>query len=130
MRDRRAFVLDQLSQSKTFRFHVCPHHDSSSAAGLAIYFDDPETAREFAKVQGVYRLIDTGRHVYTNWESLRGKRPIHPRLDPYSWAHRTIEIGDGACPKTLQILERTCVVNMLPDLPMFAYRLAVRKMVR
>ena len=130
MRKRRTYVLDQLSKSAQFRAHVCPHHDPSSAVGLAVYFDEPEAAREFAKAPGINRLIDTGRHVYTNWESVRGKRPVHPRMDPYAWAHRSIEIRPDSCPRTLEILERTCTINLLPDLPMSAYKMAVRRMVR
>lgn len=130
LRERRAYVLDQLSGSRHFSFHVCPHHDPASAVGLALYFDEADTAREFGTVQGISRLIDTGRHVYTNWESVRGKRPVHPGLDPYAWAHRSVEIGPDSCPRTLEILQRTCTINLLPDLPMSAYKLAVRRMVR
>ena len=130
MRARRREVLDRLSHSRTFTFHVCPHHDPSSAVGLAVYFDDPDAASGFASVPGISRLIDTGRHVYTNWESIRGKRPVHDKLDPYAWAHRSIDVGPDACPSTLEILRRTCVINLLPDLPTTAYRIAVRRMVR
>jgi dTDP-4-amino-4,6-dideoxygalactose transaminase len=130
MRARRAEALDRLSTSTSFTFRVCPHHDPSAAVGLVVYFDEPEAARAFATVPGISRLIDTGRHVYTNWESVRGKRPIHPALDPYKWAHRPVEIGPDTCPKTLAILERTCTINLAPDLPTAAYRLALRKMVR
>ncbi|MFN7983328.1 MAG: DegT/DnrJ/EryC1/StrS family aminotransferase [Vicinamibacterales bacterium] len=130
MRRRRSEVLEQLAKSKTFRFHVCPHHDASSAVGLAVYFDDIEMAKEFAKATGVNRLIDTGRHVYTNWESLRGKVAQHPRLDPFAWANRPIDYPANSCPQTLDILERTCTINLLPDLPSSAYRMAVKRMVR
>jgi dTDP-4-amino-4,6-dideoxygalactose transaminase len=130
-RQRRAYVLDQLSRSRNFTFQVCPHHDPASAVGLAVYFDQPEAAREFATVLGITRLIDTGRHVYTNWEALIGRHPAHPALDPYAWAHRPIErVGPDTCPQTLAILERTCMINLLPDLPTPAYRMAVRRMVR
>jgi dTDP-4-amino-4,6-dideoxygalactose transaminase len=130
MRERRAYVLNQLSRSARFKFQLCPHHDPSSAVGLAVYFDEPEAAREFAKAPGINRLIDTGRHVYTNWESVRSRHPSHPRMDPYAWAHRSIEIRPDSCPRTLEILERTCTINLLPDLPMSAYKLAVQRMVR
>jgi dTDP-4-amino-4,6-dideoxygalactose transaminase len=130
LRERRAYALDRLSGSRSFTFTVCPHHDAPSAVGLAVYFDDVEAAREFATLPGISRLIDTGRHVYTNWESIRGKQPTHPKLDPYVWAHRPIDIGPDTCPRTLDILERTCTINLVPDLPASAYKVAVRRMVR
>ena len=130
MRRRRAEAIERLSRSKSFSINVCPHHDPATAVGLAVRFDDAETARAFASVPGINRLIDTGRHVYTNWESVRGKRPVHPALDPYAWAHRDIEFGPDTCPKTLDILARTCTINLVPDLPTPAYRLALQRMVR
>jgi dTDP-4-amino-4,6-dideoxygalactose transaminase len=130
MRARRGHVLDQLSRSRTFTARICPHHDASTAVGLAVYFDEPEIALEFAAVKGISRLIDTGRHVYTNWQSIRGKRPIHPALDPHAWAHRSIDMGQDSCPKTLEILARTCAIHLAPELPQPAYRMAVRRMVR
>lgn len=130
MRARRIEALDRLRKCNSFKFRACPHHDPSSAVGLAVQFDDPDEAREFATVPGIKRLIDTGGHVYTNWESIRGRRPIHPALDPYKWTHSPVEIGPDSCPKTLEILARTCMINLVPELPTPAYRLALRKMVR
>jgi len=128
MRERREYVLDQLSRSARYEFRVCPHHDPSSAVGLAVCFDEVDAAREFASVPGINRLIETGRHLYPNWESVIGRHPAHPKMDPYAWAHRPIEIRPDSCPRTLEILERTCSINLLPDLPMAAYKLAVRRM--
>ena len=79
--------------------------------------------------KGVVRLIETGRHVYTNWESVLGRRSAHPKLDPYAWVGRADPITAETCPKTLDILARTCSVQLLPDIPMPAYRLVVRRMV-
>ena len=130
MRARRAEAIERLSRSRRFPIRVCPHHDPSTAVGLVVEFDDTTTASEFASVPGIGRLIDTGRHVYTNWESIRGKRPIHPALDPYTWAHRPVEFGADSCPRTLDILARTCSIHLAPELPTAAYRLALRRMVR
>ena len=57
MRRRRTEVLETaVAKSKTFRFRVCPHHDASSAVGLAVYFDDIEMAKGIPR-----RLASTGR---------------------------------------------------------------------
>lgn len=103
-----------------------PHHDPAWAAGLAVTFDGPDgeaDAVAFAARRGVRRLSDTGRHVYTNWRSIRARNPVHPRADPYREAAREIDYGPDACPATLDILARTCVVDLSPEMPTPAFRL-------
>lgn len=124
---RRRAALEELERSR-FRFGVSPHHSPDEAAALALYFDDPEEASAFARARGAMRLIDTGRHVYTNWQSVIAKRAQNPKLDPYAWAPRAHEIDEHTCPETLKILARTCTVSVAPDLPMPAYRWAIRRM--
>src|SRR5690606_40985606 len=82
---------------------VAPHNDPESAVGLAVTFDDPERARAFGSVRGISRLIDTGRHVYSNWQSVLAKRTAHPKLNPYSWAQREVDLNAECCPRTLEI---------------------------
>ena len=126
-RERREFLLEQLEASLP-SFTVNPHHDESDAAGLAISFDDTDAAQAFGERKGARRLIDTGRHVYTNWQPILAKRSFDPRLDPYAWAHRSIDHEPDECPVTLDILSRTCTVELAPELPTPAFRLAVRQL--
>jgi len=126
-RERRQFVLEQLHESLP-SFTVNPHHDESDATGLAISFDDPDAARSFGDRKGARRLIDTGRHVYTNWQPILAKRSFDPRFDPYAWAHRSFDDEADACPATLDILARSCTVELAPELPTPAFRLAVRQL--
>ena len=103
----------------------------TQAVGLTVSFDDPEEAAAFASARGVSRLIDTGRHVYTNWQSIISRRTAHPGLDPYKWAeHDGAEITADTCPQTLEVLARTCNINLMPELPMPAFRAVVRLMAR
>jgi dTDP-4-amino-4,6-dideoxygalactose transaminase len=127
-RERREFLIDELRESGRSGFAISPHHDPAEAAGLALLFDDPQEAKAFGDIKGARRLIDTGRHVYTNWQSINAQRPVHPLLDPYAWAHRPIEYAPDACPATLDILSRSCTVELAPELPMPAFRAATRAM--
>jgi dTDP-4-amino-4,6-dideoxygalactose transaminase len=127
-RAQRRIVVGRLGPRSRARLEVSPHHDPESAAGVSFHFDNPDAARNFAKAPGVSRLIDTGRHVYTNWESVLARRSWHPKLDPYAWAQRPVEAP--SCPQTLDILARTCSIKLLPDLPPMMYRGAVELMVR
>jgi dTDP-4-amino-4,6-dideoxygalactose transaminase len=124
-RAQRRVVIDRLTS-----LNASPHNDPEAAAGVTFHFDDPEQAAAFAKAPGVNRLIDTGRHVYTNWKSVLAKRTAHPKLNPYQWAHRDVEIGPDSCPRTLEILARTCNIKLLPEIPTIAYRIAVELMAR
>jgi dTDP-4-amino-4,6-dideoxygalactose transaminase len=129
-RQRRELLVEGLKNSSLSGFTVSPHNDEPNAAGLAILFDDPRAAEAFGERKGARRLIDTGRHVYTNWQSILAKRSFDPRLDPYSWAHRAIEYQRDDCPATLDILQRTCTIETAPELPTPAFRLAVMQLLR
>jgi len=121
-RNRRRYWLDKLAGPFGNRIKVSPHHDPESAVALTVYFDDPEEARTFGSQRGIARLFDTGRHVYTNWESIRSGVTTHPRMDPYTWAPRDVRIREDSCPTTLEILKRTCEIRFFPEVPMIAYR--------
>jgi dTDP-4-amino-4,6-dideoxygalactose transaminase len=126
-RRRRQMVLDALA-STSWQFSISPHHDPADAVGLALSFDDPEEARRFGEVKGARRLIDTGRHLYPNWQSITSKQPSDPRRDPYASAARAIDYPPDACPETLEILARTCAVEVAPELPTAAFRVVLRRM--
>jgi dTDP-4-amino-4,6-dideoxygalactose transaminase len=121
-RKRRQYWLDKLSGRFGERIKVSPHNDPDSAVALTVFFDDPEEAQAFGSQRGVARLYDTGRHVYTNWESIRSGVTAHPGMDPYSWASREVRIREDSCPTTLEILKRTCEIKFFPEVPMMVYR--------
>lgn len=115
--DRRAMILDKLSARDDAQ--VCPHNDVESAVGLAVSFATAEEAEHFAQARGVNRLIDTDRHIYSNWTSILEQRTFDERRNP--WADRDIDYAN-CCPQTLEILGRTCSVSVDPDIPMAAMR--------
>jgi hypothetical protein len=101
------------------------HNDQSNAVGLTVTFDRPEDAKAFAAQRGVERLIDTGRHVYTNWIPIIAQ---HDRMNPYKWANRQITYLAEMCSKTLQILERTCRDFLGARFPLPLVRMKARKL--
>jgi len=121
--ERRAMIISALETRPDVT--VTPHHDPSAAVSLAVRFDDPEAASTFASARGVNRLIDTGRHVYSNWQSILGRRCFDERANV--WRGRDIDYVD-ACPATTAILERTCSVSVDPDIPMPIMRRVARAM--
>lgn len=126
--ERRRAIVETLAGGSGFR--VSPHNDPPNAIGMTIVFEDPERARACASVPGVHRLIDTGRHVYTNWLSILGKASFDARMDPYQWANRPIEHDSESCPTTLDILERTCSISVDPQVPMPVVRHLAARLAR
>jgi len=114
---RRAMMLDAFGDRVGLA--VSPHHDASNAVGLTVSFDDPAEAEHFAQARGVNRLIDTGRHVYSNWQPIMEQRTVDARRNP--WTESSVEYVES-CPNTIRILERTCSVTLDPDVPMPAMK--------
>lgn len=106
LRKQREIAAGVLSRSR--RFSVVRSNDEASAVGLAIIFETSDEAAAFkASRHEVGRLIDSGRHVYTNWEPLLEQRSFHPGMNPFKWARRKIEYSKDMCAKTLEILSRS-----------------------
>lgn len=125
---RRTMVLDRIAELGRNDVRASPHHDEGSAIGVAVVFDRVEDAQAFGETKGVRRLADTGRHNYTNWVSIRSGAHHHKALDPLQWVDSTPDYSDTSCPQTLDVLERTCTVELAPEIPEPAFKLLVRRL--
>ncbi len=124
----RQIVLRELARLPQAGWSVSPHHDENAAVNLTIKFDDPNKARAFASARGMNRMIDTGRHVYTNWSPILARRTAHPKSNPYRDRPHEEALSEHTCPKTLAILKQTCSISMLPELPSLPYRFLMRRL--
>lgn len=127
-RRRRRYFLNAMKRSKLVGWSVARHHDPSEAVGLVIRFDDEAEAAEFGSRRGIVRLIDSGRHVYSNWEPLLSRRSSHPRLNPYAWAEGEVGFDEASLPRTLRILRHNCVVTEFRELPEFVWKRLVTRL--
>ena len=117
LRKRHGVMTRYLSKSPKLR--ISPHNDPANAVGLTVIFDRPEDAKAFANQSGVERLIDTGRHVYTNWVPIMTQRTFHGApVNPWKWANREITYSNDMCNRTLEILARTCHVFLGARFPL------------
>jgi dTDP-4-amino-4,6-dideoxygalactose transaminase len=116
-----------LTQSDAFR--IAPHNDRPSAVSLCVTFPREEEAIAFARKRGVSRLLDNSKHVYTNWKAILYKQTFHPRLNPWEWAQRPINYSADMCPKTLDLLARTCRINLGEQYPLFVIRQLAKRLV-
>lgn len=94
---------------------VARHNDPEAAVALTVIFDEVEVATRFAREIGLLRLIDSGRHVYSNWASILGKRTFDDRVNP--WRGTEIDYVDS-CPNTTDILERSVHIATGPSSPL------------
>ncbi len=96
-----------------------PEGDCGTTLGLR--FEDEKTARKFAGSEGVHGglPIDTGKHVYINWEPVLEKMGSHhPALNPYNLPENrglNADYSRDMCLETLRILSSTVFVDMNPD---------------
>lgn len=87
----------------------------------AFQFDDEATARAFAASEGVggYLPVDTGRHLYFNWDALiEGRIGHHPAMNPLNHpdnAKLRRSFTPEACPQTDAIVRRTVFISNNPD---------------
>jgi dTDP-4-amino-4,6-dideoxygalactose transaminase len=115
LRARQAAMADALCAAPGLR--LAPNRDPDGDCGttLTLTFGSEAAARAFAARAaerapdiGVLRPIDSGRHVYTNWEPIMRQRGAHTEeLNPFRWAKRPIVYSDDMCSRSLDILART-----------------------
>jgi len=119
LRKNKKYLMDGIADLAQF----VPSNDPEGDCGttLALRFDNEEKARAFANAPGIRGTlpIDTGRHVYTNWEPIMKKRgACHPAMDPFKMeANRDIvpDYRADMCPATLDLLARSVYVGINPD---------------
>ena len=98
---------------------------------MTLLFETAEQAKDFAtRHSGVYRLIETERHVYTNWAPVLQKRSFHARMNPFDWANRDISYSPDMCAQTLAILARTCQVGIPYSMPLALVRRRSRSLLQ
>ena len=117
----RKRILEELEGTPGIFF--AKYNDPARDQGTVIpfLFESEEKARKFATSEGVggWLPIDTGRHVYINWEPIFEKRVGgHPLRNPFNHpANKGLRMDytKDMCPKTLDICSRTVFVSLYPD---------------
>lgn len=107
---RRAAIAPLFEGKRGFR--ISPHNSPENAMTLTVIFDRIDEAKRFSKETGAFRLQDNSKHVYTNWEPILSQRTFHPKMNPWNWAQRPIEYTPDMCARSLDILERTCRIDL------------------
>jgi dTDP-4-amino-4,6-dideoxygalactose transaminase len=78
-----------------------------------------EAAKAFAEAVDGTVTIDTGRHVYTEWDPILAHRGGHHRaMNPYNFAENKgcrMEYSMDMCSSSLELMRRTVYVQTHPD---------------
>lgn len=102
---------------------LAPMNDSEGDCGISVVFifESQAAAQQFAESPGVgaWLPINSGKHVFTNWEPLI-KRNVahHKRMNPYYFEENeglNADYSPEVCAKTLDICKRTAVINVSPE---------------
>lgn len=92
-------------------------HECGTHAVFA--FDTAKRAEAFAKLAGGTVAINTGRHVYTEWDPVLAHHGSHhPALNPYNLKENRAcrkEYTRDMCARSLDILSRSVFVTNHPD---------------
>lgn len=109
------------------KYQISPHNDPGNAVGLSVLFDTPDEAAAFAAKGGAQVLKDNSKHVYTNWSAVLNKQTFHPKMNPWTWANRAIEYDIDDCKRSLDILGRTCKIDLGSRLPLPLFKRRAQK---
>lgn len=136
LRARQSAMLEILEHST--RFRVSPSNEVKGDCGcvVSLLFESDDEAKAFVKEIGEkklswgYRPIDSGKHVYINWEPIMKQHGSHnPRLNPYSMARRKIAYSPDMCRRSLDIMSRSVLVSVPFSSTVAGARAMARKMV-
>ncbi|MFP4054492.1 MAG: DegT/DnrJ/EryC1/StrS family aminotransferase [Phycisphaerae bacterium] len=115
LRARKKAMLEIFASADGFE--PCPSNDIKGDCGTTIplWFASAELAdrfaRQYEKRVGLFRPIETDRHVYSNWDPILNQAVHHPHHNPWHWAKRTIKQMPDCCPATTEILSRTVCIQ-------------------
>ncbi|MBU4200408.1 MAG: hypothetical protein KKG09_01215 [Verrucomicrobia bacterium] len=121
LRRIRARFVVELKGNPGIRF--APSNDPRGDCGVVVgfQFEREAAARAFAKAEGVGGglPIDSGKHVYSNWDPiLKHRVGHHPVMNPYRMPKNKglrLNYTKNTCPRTLDILKRTVFISLHPD---------------
>ncbi|MBQ6824712.1 MAG: DegT/DnrJ/EryC1/StrS family aminotransferase [Clostridia bacterium] len=119
LRANKKYLMNALSDIAAF----IPSNDIAGDCGttVALQFKTAEQAKAFAEYEGVSgtRPIDTGKHVYKNWDCIMQKRgAFHPLMDPFKMeANKDIipDYSEDMCPVTLDLLSKVVYLSVNPN---------------
>jgi len=116
LRARKKAIYDALKGSKAYRMSPVNCRSGDCGAYSSIFLESPAARRKAQKKLeaagvGLASPIDSGIHVYSNWEPILQKKGAHhPKRNPFKTAGKTYRYSKKMCPQTTRILESTLMI--------------------
>ncbi len=133
---RRAAMRVELAKATAFRLSPCNEDAGDCGVSVPILFDAAKQAEAFLKACGGRKPfwagspINSGRHVYSNWEPILKKHgAYHPKVDPFRHARRKVTYSKDMCRRSLGLLARTVSLSVPYDLSVAEVRRAAKTLV-
>ena len=109
-----------LCQALGKKANIIPSNDADgeSAMNCTLRFESAEAALRFSQnASGVTLPINTGKHVYSNWDVIMEKRgAANPLMDPFLMqANHVPDYRPDMCQKSLDILSKCAHFGIDPD---------------
>ena len=122
MRGQRRRVVEATRHLDNLGLRLAPMHSPEHDVAAHVIYTLPsaEAAATFAAVCPSVIAGNTGRHTYVDWDQvLIGEGAGHPAMNPYNLdANRGCRrtYAKDMCPRSLDILGRTAMIPMSPEL--------------
>ena len=120
LREDKRLIREGLEGAGGFTFNRVNDPAGECAVTLSLLFATGEEAAAFVARLGEAGFaagspINSGRHVYANWEAVMQQRGASdPRRNPFRSGECEWEYTADMCPRTLDLLARTVNVSMSP----------------
>ncbi len=116
LRKNKKMLMEELKQY--FEFIPSNDADGDCSTTLTLKFNSEAEARNLAeKANGVTLPIDTGKHIYSNWDVIMNKKgAAHPLMNPFKMeANRVPDYNADMCKNSLLLLSKTAHIGINPD---------------
>lgn len=117
LRKNKKYLAEKLST----KYNVVMTNDPEGdlATHIQILADNAEMGEKIVSSGIGGLIINTGKHVYSNWESIMEKRGhLNPLMDPFKFEANKNVVPDykkDMCPKTLDLLSRAVNIAISPE---------------
>ena len=129
----RGIKVRVLSETTAIGLHPTPlnSQEYECATNVMFQFDSAARAATFAAQTGGVVAGNTGRHTYNEWDPILDHLGAHhPALDPFNLPQNKecrMAYSKDMLPRSLDILSRTVMIGLQPDLSTHKVNKLIRK---
>jgi dTDP-4-amino-4,6-dideoxygalactose transaminase len=120
LRAEKRTIVEELSGESAFTLNPVRDPQGDCATTVSLLFESADAARAFQQRLGEAGIgtacpIDSGLHVYTNWEPILTYHGAHnPKVNAFNLTQSPPKYSMDMCPRTLDLLERSIYIGTSP----------------